>query len=193
MNVAVQFAGNSIALSGAVSPTVPSPLAPSNDLAGSSSRTQISTELLNGISQRAYQVDTVDLDAGGSSIKLNQFRFQISKGDLNISARIQSAKPGCDVRVNTIWSGADLKLADVLVEDTPSLQSGACALEKGKWSLVAVALKNLYQDTPLRPTRLQAINTTINGLQVKIFVLIKRTLVDKSNIVFLGDVWLGIG
>lgn len=191
VNLRIQFGGASLALSGAVSPAVPILTAPTTDLEGTSSRTQVSIDLLNGISKSAYQSDTVDLDAGSTKVKLNQFQFQTSGDSLFISARVQSAKPACEIRVRTTWTGSDLMLDDVQLEDTSSLRTGACALEKGKWGLVAASLKSLYHNLPLRPTRLQTINTVVGGQQVKVLVMVKRASVKQSTVVFVGDVWLG--
>lgn len=92
--------------------------------------------------------------------------------------------------MRTVWRGMDLKLAQVLLEDTPSVRLGECSQERSKWGSVATSLESVYRNSPLRPIGLKVINTSIKGHSVKVIVEVKEASLKGSEIVFVGDVWL---
>ena len=191
LNLHLAFGGgDSLALSGAVGPEVPAAGSPRAELGGTSSRIAVTLGLLNRISREGYQVDTVDLEAGSTKVRLNQFVFARAENGLSISGQVASALAGCEVRVRTVWRGMDLKLAQVLLEETPSVRSGECSLERSKWGSVATSLENVYRNSPLRPIGLKVINASIKGRSVKVIVEVKEASLKGAEIVFVGDVWV---
>jgi hypothetical protein len=190
LSLHLAFGGDSLVLSGAVAPEVPAAGSPSAELGGTTSRIAVTLGLLNRISREGYQVDTVDLEAGSTKVRLNQFVFARAEDGLSISGQVASAVAGCDVRVRTVWRGRDLKLAQVLLEDTPSARLDECSLERGKWGSVATSLESVYRNSPLRPIGLKVINASIKGHSVKFIVEVKEASLKGSEIVFVGDVWL---
>ena len=189
LNLHLAFGGDSLILSGAVAPEVPGAGSPSAELGGTTSRIAVTLGLLNRISREGYQVDTVDLEAGSTKVRLNQFVFARAEDGLSISGQVASAVAGCEVRVRTVWRGMDLKLAQVLLEDTPSMRLGECSQERSKWGPVATSLESVYRNSPLRPIGLKVINTSIKGHSVKFIVEVKGASLKGSEIVFVGDVW----
>jgi hypothetical protein len=193
LNLRLTFGGDGLVLSGAVAPEVPAAGSPSAEWGGRTARIAVTLGLLNRISQEGYQVDAVDLEAGSTKVRLNQFVFARAADGLSISGRVASAASGCEVRVRTVWRGTDLKLAQVVMEDTPSAKLSECSAELGKWGLVATAMEGVYRNSPLRPLGLKVISTSINGHSVKFIVEVKEISLKGSEIVFAGDVWLSAG
>jgi hypothetical protein len=168
-------------------------VSPGAERGGTSSRIAVTLGLLNRISREGYQVDAVDLEAGSTKVRLNQFVFARVEDGLSISGRMAGPAAGCEVRVRTVWRGTDLKLTRVLLEDTPSARSDDCSAERSKWSLVATAMEGVYRNSPLRPIGLKVISTSIKGHAVKFIVEVKETSLRGSEIVFVGDVWVSAG
>lgn len=193
LNLRLAFGGDGLVLSGAVAPEVPTAGSPGAERSGTSSRIAVTLGLLNRISREGYQVDAVDLEAGGTKVRLNQFVFARAEDGLSISGRVAGAVAGCEVRVRTVWRGADLRLAHVLLEDTPLARLAECSAERSKWGLVAAAMESAYRNSPLRPIGLKVISTSIKGHAVKFIVEVKETSLKGSEIVFVGDVWLSAG
>lgn len=191
VNVRLAFGGDSLVLCGALAPEVPGAASSSAELGGATVRVAATLGLLNRISREGYQVDTVDLEAGSTKVRLNQFVFARAEDGLSISSHVASAVPGCEVRVRTVWRGMDLKLARVLLEDTPSESSGECSAERNKWGLVATSMESVYRNSPLRPTGLKVMSTSINGHSAKFVAEVKETSLKGSEIVFVGNVWPG--
>ncbi len=193
LNLRLAFGGDGIALSGAVAPEVPTAASPPVTKDGTSARIAVTLDLLNRISRDKYQADAIDLEAGSTKARLNQFVFARAEDGLSVSSRVAGAAAGCEVRVRTVWRGADLKLSHVLLEDTQPAKSGECSAERNKWGLVASAMESVYRNSPLRPTGLKVVSTSIKGRPVKFIVEVKETSLKGSEIVFVGDVWLSPG
>ena len=193
LNLRLAFGGDGLVLSGAVAPDVPAAASPGAERDGTTARIAVTLDLLNRISRDKYQVDAVDLEAGSTKVRLNQFVFARAEDGLSISSRVAGTAAGCEVRVRTVWRGTDLKLAHVLLEDAPSGSSGECSAERSKWGLVATAIESVYRNSPLRPIGLKVVSTSIKGHPVKFIVEVKETSLKGSEIVFVGDVWLSAG
>ena len=189
LNLHLAFGGDSLVLSGAVAPEVPAAGSQSSELGGSTLRVAATLGLLNRISREGYQVDTIDLEAGSTKVRLGQFVFARAENGLSISAQVASAVPGCEMRVRTVWRGVDLKLAQVLLEDAPSGSVAECSTERSKWSVIATSMENVYRNSALRPAGLKVINTTIKGHSVKFIVEVKETSLKGSEVVVVGNVW----
>jgi hypothetical protein len=189
LNLHLAFGGDSLVLSGAVAPEVPAAGSPSAELGGATLRIAVPLGLLNRISREAYQADTVDLEAGSTRVRLNQFVFARVENGLSMSGQVASTVPGCEVRVRTVWRGADLKLAQVLLEDPPSASSGECAAERSKWAVVATSMESVYRNSALRPVGLKVMSTSIKGHSVKYVVEVTGASLKGSEIVVVGNAW----